>query len=87
MLAGREQSPGTQNSGAQAGQHYARTVATYEWDDRGTRTGNRAQDIWVAYPTSQMQENKTYTISAAAAWKMTEADPARSPTSSERVTS
>jgi hypothetical protein len=42
-----------------------------------TRPGNRAQEIWVAYPTAQMQANKTYAIRAAAAWKMTEADPAR----------
>ncbi|MBQ9818897.1 MAG: Cna B-type domain-containing protein, partial [Bacteroidales bacterium] len=67
----------TQDSGAQAGQHYSRTVTTYDWDDRGTRPGNRAQEIWVAYPTASMQANKTYAIRAAAAWKMTEADPAR----------
>jgi hypothetical protein len=67
----------TQDSGAQAGEHYSRTVTTYDWDDRGTRPGNRAQEIWVAYPTASMQANKTYAIRAAAAWKMTEADPAR----------
>ena len=67
----------TQDSGAQAGQHYSRTVTTYDWDDRGTRNGNRAQDIWVAYPTAQMQANETYTISAAATWTMTESDPER----------
>ncbi|QUC65803.1 Spy0128 family protein [Aristaeella hokkaidonensis] len=67
----------TQDSGAQAGEHYSRTVTTYDWDDKGTQNGNRMQNIWVAYPTAQMQANKTYTIRAAAAWKMTEADPAR----------
>lgn len=67
----------TQDSEEQAGQHYTRTVAMYDHDYRGRNDGNRAQSIWVAYPTASMQANADYTFTASAAWKMTEADPAQ----------
>ena len=67
----------TQESGEQAGQHYAKAAAIYSFDKSGMDSSKRAEKIWVAYPVAQMQANKTYTIRSAATWKMTEADPAR----------
>ena len=68
----------TQDSGEQAGQHYSRAVADYEFETEGYNDGkNREFSVWTAYPTAQMQKDRTYYINSAAWWQMTEADPAR----------
>ena len=64
----------TQDSGAQAGSHWTCRVSSYRFDNKPEW---HAQDIWVAYPVEQMQADKTYSLTASAEWKMTEADPAR----------
>lgn len=66
---------GTETSGEQPGEHYSRQTLRYGHDGRGWND-YRAREIWVAYPTDQMQNNKTYTIRAASQWTLTEADPA-----------
>ncbi len=66
---------GTETSGEQAGEHYRRQTVRYNYDGRGW-SNYRAREIWVAYPTDRMQDNKTYTIRAASQWTLTEADPA-----------
>lgn len=65
---------GTETSGEQAGEHYSRQTVRYNYDGRGWND-YRAREIWAAYPTDQMQNNKTYTIRAASQWTLTEADP------------
>ncbi len=65
---------GTETSGEQAGEHYRRQTVRYNYDGRGWND-YRAREIWTAYPTDQMQNNKTYTIRAASQWTLTEADP------------
>nr|MCR5376141.1 Cna B-type domain-containing protein [Lachnospiraceae bacterium] len=67
---------GTETSGNQAGEHYSRQTVRYDYDGRGWND-YRAKGVWVAYPTAQMQKNKTYTIRAASQWTLTEADPER----------
>ena len=66
---------GAETSGEQAGEHYRRQTVRYNYDGRGW-SNYRAREIWVAYPTDRMQDNKTYTIRAASQWTLTEADPA-----------
>ena len=66
---------GTETSGEQPGEHYSRQTVRYNYDGRGWND-YRAREIWAAYPTDQMQNNKTYTIRAASQWTLTEADPA-----------
>ena len=64
----------TEDSGDLAGSHWSCRVLSYRFDEKPDR---HAQDIWVAYPVEQMQADKTYSITASAEWKLTEADPAR----------
>ena len=66
---------GTEASGEQAGEHYGRQTLRYGYDFSAYQD-RLSSDIWVAYPTEQMQNNKTYTIRAASQWTLTEADPA-----------
>ena len=65
---------GTVTSGEQTGEHYSRQTVRYDYDNK-TRNSYRSRDVWAAYPTEQMQNNKTYTIRAASQWTLTEADP------------
>ena len=73
---------GTETSGDQAGEHYSRQTLKYNFDTNGTND-THSRNIWVAYPTAQMQGNKTYTIHAASQWTLTEADPKRESDSKE----
>ena len=67
---------GMETSGEQAGEHYSRQTLRYGFDTNGYKD-SMSRDVWAAYPTEQMQNNKTYTIRAAAGWTLTEADPER----------